>query len=170
MKKILFLLSFVIFFSCENNNYKEEKENIENQFKAANNFLFSGNYEEFCNFNYPAVIKKFGGKEKVIEALKLMTGEMQKNGYKITDIKYSKPKKFVNNGNELQTSFYYDMTIETPDGKIVRRNSTVAISTDKGKNWKFIDTEGKPKDIVIENFPNVSRELNIREGGVKKLE
>ena len=170
MKKLLFLFSFLYLFSCEKNDYILEKKNLENQFKTANNLLFTENYEEFCKFNYPAVIKKFGGKEKAIEALKSTMNEMKKNGYRITDLQYSSPKKFVVNGNELQTSFYYDMTIDSPNGKMIRRNSSVAISTDNGKNWKFIDTEGKPKDIVIENFPNVSKELIIREGGVKMIE
>lgn len=170
MKKILFLFCFIFLFSCEKNDYNEEKKNIENQFIAANNFLLTENYKEFCKFSYPSVINKYGGEEKVIEALKSTSNELKKNNYKITDIQYSKPTKFVVNANELQTSFYYDMTIETPNGKMIRRNSTVAISIDNGKNWKFIDTEGKSKDIVIENFPNVSNELIIREGGVKMAE
>jgi len=170
MKKTLFLFSFLVIISCNKNEHIQEKKNIENQFQTANRFLFTGNYEEFCNYNYPAVIEKYGGKEKVIEALKNTANEMKNNGYKITDIKYSSPKKFIVNGNELQTSFYYDMTIDTPNGKIIRRNGSVAISTDNGKNWKFIDTEGKSKEIVIENFPNLSEELIISQGGIKSAE
>ena len=166
----MFLMLFLLLISCERNSNSEEKKNIETQFRKAQNFLLTENYDKFCDFNHPSAIKKFGGKIKVIETLKSATDEMKKSGIKITDIKYSTPQKFVMNGNELQTSFYYDITIETPNGKMVRRNSSVAISTDKGKNWKFIDTEGKSKDIVIENFPNVSKELIIKEGGSKMIE
>ena len=53
--------------------------------------------------------------------------------------------------------------MQTPNGKIEKENAFIVISHDHGKNWTFINTDNKDEDEIFETFPNLHRDIFIKE-------
>jgi len=47
-------------------------------------------------------------------------------------------------------------------GTSSNKNTVIAISSNKGKNWTFINTLNQSKENLIKAFPNLSKNLEIK--------
>ena len=137
--------------------------NLNLQLKTMKDLLFAENYEEFTTYVYPKVYQMMGGKDKMIEATKFALRKMKNDGFNFLDIQFSEPSKFIKKGNETQFTITQNLLMQTPKGKILGSYTLIGISNDNGKNWKFIDTSGKSKAIMLKYFPNLSPDLIIKD-------
>jgi len=108
------------------------------------------------------VIEMFGGKEEMIQATKNGIDQMKKEGYQIVDITYKDASKLLTQDQELQCSLTQELLMQMPQGQLLAEYTLIAISADKGKNWKFLDTSGKSKEVMIKYFPNLHPDLVIK--------
>lgn len=98
----------------------------------------------------------------MIEEAKKLVINMEGKGFKYIDLKFKNPSKFIKKGNETQLTMIQEILMNSPKGKILAEYTLIGISNDNGANWKFIDTGGKSKEIMIQYFPNLSKDLVIK--------
>lgn len=87
---------------------------------------------------------------------------MEKDGLAFVNIKFKDLSKFIKKGTETQFTITQELLMKTPKGNILANYTMIGISNDNGKNWKFIDTSGKSKDVMRKYFPNLSPDIVIK--------
>jgi hypothetical protein len=153
---ILFLTATTVALGQSSN------ENLNRQVQEMKKLFLAEDYRTFSNYTYPKVIEMFGGKEEMIQATKNGIDQMKKEGYQIVDITYKDASKLLTQDQELQCSLTQELLMQMPQGKLLAEYTLIAISADKGKNWKFLDTSGKSKEVMIKYFPNLHPDLVIK--------
>lgn len=159
MKKIATLILIIIF----NVSYSQTTNtNLNNQLQLLRKYSLEKKYKEVLGFTHPEVIKMFGGQEKMIQMTTAQLKKMENDGFSILDITYKEPSNFFKVGKETQVTIRQEILMKSPKGKILGGYTIIGISKDDGKNWKFIDTSGKSKEMMLKYFPNLSPEIVIK--------
>jgi len=159
MKKIIVVVLLGLF----NVVYSQTNStNLNSQLEMMRKYFLEKKYNEFLNFTYPKVVEMMGGREKSIKATKASIEKMEKEGYTFVNIKFKNPSKFIKKGTETQFTITQELLMKTPKGNILAEYTMIGISNDNGKNWKFIDTSGKSKEVMRKYFPNLSPDIVIK--------
>jgi hypothetical protein len=128
--------------------------------KMSNAFL-KADYITFAKFTYPRVLQTIGGVNNMVATLSKTTATMQAQGISFIDIKFGYPSAIVNSGEELQCTLLQHTEIKTPNRVIIITSTLIAISTDKGNNWTFVDTSNKDIATLRKVLPNLSNSIVI---------
>ncbi len=84
-----------------------------------------------------------GGEQKMKEVLDTTLREMESQGVVLLKITFGEPSSAIIMGNELQCTLPEALEMQVQGGKLIDISTMIAISTDAGKNWYFIDISGK---------------------------
>src|SRR5258706_1996431 len=121
------------------------------------NILLRKDYKLYVKFIYPELVKQAGGE---IAMAKLISNAMKENieskGYELTSVKFGSPSSIIKNANELQSTLPQIITLSLRSRQFETKSTLIAISTDNGKNWKFLDTSGRSIAEMRRSFPNLS--------------
>ena len=159
--KRTFLLTLILL--ATNAIYSQtSNENLNRQLKEMRTYFLAEDYAAFSAYTYPKVVEMMGGRENMIRATQSSMNQMKNEGFQIVDISFTDPSKFIEHKNELQCSLTQELTMKIPEGKVLATYTLIAISGDNGKNWKFMDTSGKPKATMLKYFPNLNPNIVIR--------
>ena len=165
MKKIstlTFVFCAVLMFAQSSN------KNLNRDLKSMRDAAINKEYEKMVELIYPKSFDIIGGKANAPMMLRMMDAKAGEEGVKLVSITHKNLGKLVKTQSELQLPLDQITILKAKDGKNISTNLTlIAISNDKGKNWKFINTFNQPKDRLYTMFPNLSKELQIPE---KKME
>lgn len=157
---ISFLLSVVLFINSYG-QVKDASQNLKQQAGKMGSTFVSGDYKTFANYTYPLILKSMGGASRMIEVLNRTTDEMRAKGMSFSNITFDEPSKIVKSGKELQATIAQHTEIKQPQGRIVSTSTLIAISTDNGITWTFIDTSNKDIATLRKALPNLSPSITI---------
>ncbi|WP_127142055.1 hypothetical protein [Flagellimonas marinaquae] len=159
MKKVFAISIVVITYNfCLSQTSNNQLNQQLNEMK--NSFILN-DIDSYVNYIDSFTIESMGGKNNAIKIFREEFDKKRDEGFSFLEIDYKDPSKFLKRNNELQCSITQEMLLESPEGKMLVEYSIIAISIDEGNNWKFIDTYGKKKEIVLDVFSNISHELPI---------
>jgi hypothetical protein len=137
------------------NQDTEEVKNMKEQATAMDHALITRDFETFESFAYPKVVEVFGGKQGFIQTVSSsFTPDVVLE--KVTN---GEPSKIITAGNELQAVLPQTLEIKIKDGTLVSEGLLIAISSNNGKSWYFIDTGGNSLDKIRTQLPNISADL-----------
>ncbi len=157
MKSSIISLFFTaMFFISSYGQAKEAPQNLKQQASKMGASFMSGDYKTFANYTYPLVVKSMGGASKMIEVLNRTTNDMQAQGMSFSNITFDEPSKIVKSGKELQATIAQHTEIKLSQGRLVSTSILIAVSTDNGANWTFIDTSNKDMETLRKALPNLS--------------
>ena len=123
--------------------------------------MLEKDYEGLSKFTYPVIIECMGGKEKMIN---LITEEMQKvenQGLVFIELSIGEPEKEYEAGEEIHCLVPQKVILENKDGKIISSSHLLAVSSDLGENWYFVDTAQLTSENVTVLFPRFNSNLKI---------
>lgn len=123
--------------------------------------MLAKDYSKFIDATYPKVVEMIGGKEQMLAIMENGTKAMETKGEFFTKISFGEPSEIIKHENELQCIIPQILELKTPNGTEVINSSLIAISKDEGKNWYFLDVNGKEVEDLRTYLPNLSPSLNI---------
>lgn len=123
--------------------------------------FIGGDYTTFANYTYPKLLAAMGGANKMAATLIKVTNDMKLKGMSFNAITFDEPSKIVKSGKELQATIAQHTDIKVPDGRTVTTSTLIAISTDNGINWTFVDTSNKNIAALRKVMPNLSPSITI---------
>lgn len=129
---------------------------IHKQAEANATALQQGDFETIVRLTYPKVVEMLGGKEKMISVIQAGMEGMQSRGMKITSITTGEPGPVTVSGDKMYSIVPTSMVITAPDAKMSQNSYLLAVSSDKGATWQFLDGTGiNPGSIklVLPDFP-----------------
>jgi hypothetical protein len=134
---------------------------IKNQASDMVKALLRKDFTTFTKYMHPKVIDMAGGKEKLLKRMDTANTLVTEFGAKITKVVIGNPGKIVKFKNELQTTLPETTDLQTPLGNVTIETTLIAISTDAGKTWYFIDTSVYNINQIKKTLPDLSPELVI---------
>ena len=154
-------LFFVFAFLTSNAQVKEAAQNLKQQSLKMGSAFIGGDYRTFAHYTYPLILKSMGGASKMVAILTKGTNDMRAQGMNFNNITFDEPSKIIKSGNELQATIAQHTDIKVPNGRAVSTSTLIAISTDNGINWTFIETSNKDMSTLKKALPNLSSSIRI---------
>lgn len=154
---------FLLFFCfCGRMHSQTKNQDLNHQLGLMRKYFLEKNYNQYADFVYPKVYELLGGKSRMIQMTKSAVDKMEKDGFRFIDLKFRSPSGFITLKKQIQCTIIQEILMQTPKGKILSAYTLIGISENQGKNWKFIDTSGKTKEIMRQYFPYLSKDLVIQ--------
>lgn len=118
-------------------------------------------FEKFIPYVPEKLLGFMGGKEGLENTIKQGTEEMKRRGITMDKVKIGKPDEPKKYGRLLAGLVPQELTLTTPQGKLVTKSHFIAISEDKGENWVFLDcaTINDAKLGIL--YPSLKGKINI---------
>lgn len=140
------------------NSYREQI--LDNARKLSKAFT-SRDYNTIADYTYPGILELVGGKVEMLKKLESDTKEMEAKGVKVISVTIGEPSDIYETEKEIQCILPQIITMEVPKGTMEAKSTLIAISSDNGKTWYFIDTSGNDIETIRKMLPNVSPEINL---------
>ena len=167
MKKFLIIFFSLVLFACngqtKSSDTSDHSKIIKAQAERMGQLLLKKDFKSFMKFTYPKIIDMIGGQEKMIQIMEKGSIEMESEGTGVLSVNFGDPSEILTEGNELQCTLPEVIEMKVPNGRLVTKSTLIAVSTDSGKNWFFIDTSNKDLQTLRKGLPNLSSELIIPE-------
>jgi hypothetical protein len=125
------------------------------------NALVKKDFPAFLKYMHPDIIKMAGGKDKVLQRIDTANAMASKLGASIKKIVVGNPGKIIHYKNQLQVTLPQTSELNSGFGNLTLETTLIAISSDGGKNWYFIDTSIYNVKDVKKAMPELSPELVI---------
>jgi len=163
MKHIGTIIFFLLFLNFCNGQTKSADfpKTIKEQATMMGQFLLKKDFNSFTKYTYPKIIEMMGGKQKMIEMMERGSKEMETEGTGFLKVTFGEPSQIITEKNELQCTLPQEIEMKVPNGRLVTNSTLIAISTDNGDNWSFVDTSGKDILTMKGLLPNLSIDLTI---------
>jgi hypothetical protein len=123
--------------------------------------LVKKDFPSFIKYMHPDIIKLAGGKEKALQRMDTVNAMAAQFGATIKRILIGNPGKVINYKNQLQVTLPQTSELASGFGNVTLETTLIAISTNGGKNWYFIDTSVYNMKDVKKAMPDLSPELAI---------
>jgi hypothetical protein len=134
---------------------------VKEQAAAMGQALVQGQYKTFAHYIYPGLVKMMGGEDKMAAQMETIVGGMKQKGMVFLSVKFDEPSAIVHSGVELECTVTQHTEIKVPDGRAVATSTLIAISTDKGVHWGFVDTSNKDMATIKQLLPELSPAIVI---------
>lgn len=166
MKKIcLLLLFFVSGYSSIGqtmvSELTEEETKLQQEATKMGQLFISRNFSDYLKFVHPKIIQLVGGEKAMTEVLEKSISKLAEQGFSFKNISMGTPSKILTAGNEKQAVIPQILEMKNQTGTLVATSYLLAISSDNGNTWQFIDTGGKTLEEMKKVFPSLNSNLLI---------
>jgi hypothetical protein len=127
-------------------------------------------YAKVVDLTYPKVVELVGGREKMIDVLKVGMKKLKDEGFSFRSVEVAEPGEYVEEGKSTYVVVPTTTEMSVPGGRMVLRSYLLGISTDGGKAWTFVDGSGMgtvEKRKMI--FPKLPEKLKLPEAHEPKF-
>ncbi len=141
--------------------FTQHKDAIAKGANKYSNALVKGDWEKVLDLTYAEIIIKNGGRQSMISKAKAFEAEMLQLGFELQKAELSDPLKVYQSGEYLMCAVPMRLTFKGNLGKLYSESSLLAVSSDEGKTWSYIDMAQVQINQLAEIFPDINPELRI---------
>jgi hypothetical protein len=123
--------------------------------------LIKEDYTLFLNYNLPTMIQANGGKAKTIEMLRETMKKLEENNSKIVQVSLKEVQDTQFEGQKIQAVIFQEVIFNQNGLEIKEKQKMLAISSDGGNTFQFININKKSKAEIFKLFPDASPLLNL---------
>lgn len=172
---LAFILLILAIFSSGNT----ASANLEEHLSAYRIACKAGDVEKITSFLPPQLIEQTGGITKMTEIVKASFETAKKQGLDLTKVVYETPENIKIDDQFMVAVVPTTINFKMHDGaSATLRNSVIAISTNGGSIFYFLEGGDQGKEFLKENYPKLLEmvsipiaELSVESGGkVTRLE
>ncbi|WP_341227739.1 hypothetical protein [uncultured Arcticibacterium sp.] len=167
MKTLLSITVFIL--STSNLLAQVKKENISSKKEAISrqdnslkklakqatimsNAFVQKDYDTFLNFLHPKILQSLGERRTIIQNL----NEGFESGDKVLEIFNEQPSELIIGNKTYQCTFTQRLKMLINQKGISINSTLIAISYNKGKDWKFVNTSGSNIEDLRDLIPELS--------------
>lgn len=162
MKKILGNITLVLLLYVHASGQGNKVlENLKGQANIMGQAFISGDYRTFAKYTHPLIVRSIGGEIKMVDELNKMSSNLKNRGMSFGKITFDEPSKIVRSKNELQSTLSQHTEVKLADGNAISTSTLIAISTDNGNSWTFVDTSNKSIETIRKLLPNLNNSIII---------
>ena len=114
---------------------------------------------------HPKLVKMAGGKNKFISSLDASMEQMKSAGFELISYEMGEPIQTIEVDNQIFSVVPTETVMKLPKKTVTEQGSILAVSEDKGANWKFVRVTSK--ESLKRLFPNAIDQLTFPEKTIK---
>jgi hypothetical protein len=121
-------------------------------------------HELMARLTHPGLVAAAGGKAKYVQLLNKATTEVEGQGFRLVDATMAEPTPIVERASGHYALVPYSLSLSGPGGEKGEKPSCfIAVSTDRGLNWVFLDGEGVAGDRarLLRMMPDFPPEIKL---------
>lgn len=122
------------------NDTKTAYPNLRVQAEELANATLKGDYNKVIDLTHPAIVEAAGGREKLLELVNKDSEGMKKRGFEFVSAVVGDTKQIEKVDTDIFAVLPMTLTMKTPEGKGTQEAHMVAVSSDNGSNWKFLNS------------------------------
>ncbi len=139
---------------------KKPADRAKAQYEKMINAMNDGKYKVFLSFTHPNAVKKLGGEEKALKALKKTMKALKDRGFTFKLVSVDTPKIVKGKKKKFAVGTY--TALVTVFGKKIRQKSMyIGESNDKGQTWKFVRVDRGGEATVRKLLPDLPKNVKI---------
>jgi len=118
-------------------------------------------FSAIASLTHPKVLELLGGKVAMEKKMEYDTQDMESKGVRLSKVTVGEPSDLYETDTEIQCTLPQTIVMEVPNGKMEIKSTLIAASSDYGKTWYFIDTNGDELQEVRKMLPNISPDIKL---------
>ena len=118
---------------------EDVSEQIKKKAETCATAMQKGDFEKVAELTHPKVIEILGGKKKAAETIASAIEEMELQGMTIAEYTVGNVSEIVTDNDTQFAVVRTTMKMNCPKGILTANSFLIAISSDKGKTWTFVD-------------------------------
>lgn len=131
--------------------------NLTAQTKQLEDAFSRKDYARVIDLTYPKMVEYAGGREKMLAETTSEIQSMEAEGVHILSSTYASPSQFVRDATGIYAVIPVVSKVKATDGVFQTEGTLIAVSTDGGQNWTFVDASGKDHAELKKVLPNLER-------------
>jgi hypothetical protein len=159
--KLTFKLLFVLIIPVK--LFAQDPATVKEQANIVAQAVVASDYKTLIDHMYPRAVTLFGGKENLMKITSDGMARLKAQGISFLRATVEVPAKFYKAGAEIHCLVPETMTIKLPNGTVTASSNLLAISSDKGRTWTFLDLNKNTIAAIPKLFPNFNNNLKIPE-------
>lgn len=125
--------------------------------------MMQHNYKQMAYYTYPQIVQAMGGPDKMAEKVSQAVDEMQSHGVAFKSVTIGNIGDMVKSGVHLYSVVQQILQLSNNGAIITNSAYLLAISSDNGKRWYFVDTAPFKHQNIKQLFPDYPNGLVIPE-------
>ena len=151
----------IISAGCSSNGFdrKHARNNLTKQAEETSQSMLKEDHQKMAHFTHPTVVEQVGGRDRFIEMLTSLAATMKQKGVRFTAAKVSEPSEIIEKAGKLYAIVPSSLKLDVQGQRRSQASYLIAVSSDGGKNWKFLDGTGPRGDRskvreILPDFPD----------------
>src|SRR5262249_45696487 len=132
--------------------------------------LFEDNYEGVADCMPNEAVKQLGGRQAIVNIMRQGTAEMARDGVHFERAIIDPPSELTKSANRMFGILPQVTVMKVPAGHLHQRSYLLGVSSDDGRNWKFIDGVKLKRNMAEQLFPDLPPSLALPSVGRPELE
>lgn len=161
VKKLLLILVLAIFGFASNAQIPAAADSLKAQATRMANGLISGDYTTFIHYLHPKILQLSGGADAMKQQLQHMSRQLSTVGASFDSVCLDSMSNIIKANPTLQATIRQHTIMKLSTGRSMATSTLIAMSSDNGVHWKFIDTNRKTLADMRQILPNLSTALVI---------
>ena len=135
----------------------ENYPNLPVRAKELGDALGRKDYAKVIDLTYAKVVELGGGREKLLAAMTNEMKTMETEGVELLSSTSGAPSQILHDAGGIYAVVPVVSKLKAKDGVFQTEGSLIAISTDAGQNWTFVDATGKDQAELKKILPNLDK-------------
>jgi hypothetical protein len=135
----------------------ENYPNLAARAKELGDALGRKDYAKVIDLTYAKVVELGGGREKLLAAMTNEMKTMETEGVELLSSTSGAPSQILHDAGGIYAVVPVVSKLKAKDGVFQTEGSLIAISTDAGQNWTFVDATGKDQTELKKILPNLDK-------------
>jgi hypothetical protein len=135
----------------------ENYPNLTARAKELEEALAHKDYAKVIDLTYAKVIELGGGREKLLAQMTSQMKTMEGEGVELLSSTSTTPSQILHDADGIYAVVPVVSKMKAKDGVFQMEGSLIAISTDAGQTWTFVDATGKDQTELKKIFPNLDK-------------
>jgi hypothetical protein len=156
---VTLFFSFPVICQTTTGDIDSVKAKVKTTAAKLSELFIAKDYNAYVGYVHPKVVEMMGGKKQMISFLEKSVEDMKKEGFSFLAMDIGEPDQLIILPTGYQCVVPQTLVLKTVDGKLVAKSQLLAVSSDKGVTWHFIDTGGKSLEEMQKVIPELSSKI-----------
>jgi hypothetical protein len=118
-----------------------------------------GNADAIVQYTYPGLLEKVGGPDEMRKIIVAGQTDLAQRGLIVQSVLITAVSEPLQAGSELHAVVRTERTIRGKTGRQIIKSYVIAVSSDNGENWTFVDGQKLTPPHVLALFPDFNTDL-----------
>jgi hypothetical protein len=156
------LLMALLFTAAQNSGFASDATDAAKaQAEEISQAVVRGDYKKLADLTHPKIVTQIGGKEQLMEVSEKAVQSMKTLGVEMKGIKVGDPVEPVESNKELYTVIPFTLSLSKTGEAIEKESFYIAVSSNGGKKWTFVDGGQLGTDNVKQILPDFPSGLKL---------